>query len=307
MSHPTPSAGRRPPARPSPTPLPAPHRSQLSPTALAQSARSCPLPHTCPRGPLHACAQQNVQPTCTFVHAMHATGLRVCTERGHAASSNGCTAVPQPHTCAGSSAHMGAVCAPWLQAVHTGPPRPPPAAWPCSTAGGAARRAGAVISRGMHSQGHSAQPAPRGWPHTSSASAAPCWCWDGVRPAAATPVAAALRREPTMLQLGAPVWLPVLARGLLPEAQPFVPRTTVPGEPLLVSSSLPAPGRVTWVGRGGGSRRSPGCRWGVGARGQRRCVTVFMRTSRSARDVRMALPAAALPGGTVPPRSPRRS
>lgn len=60
-------------------------------------------------------------------------------------------------------------------------------------------------------------------------------------------------------------------------------------------------------GEGGGSRRSPGCRWGVGARGQRRCVTVFMRTSRSARDVRMALPAAALPGGTVPPRSPRRS
>lgn len=302
LGRPAASSPPQPHTAPSPTPLPAqPHSARPIRLQLpsAPHVSQGPFARVCTTeraANLHVCACN----ACNWAACVHGEGARCKQQWMHSCAAT-------THVCRQLCTHGCCVCTVAPSCAHGAPSPPPPAAWPCSTAGGAARRAGAVISRGMHSQGHSAQPAPRGWPHTSSASAAPCWCWDGVRPAAATPVAAALRREPTMLQLGAPVWLPVLARGLLPEAQPFVPRTTVPGEPLLVSSSLPAPGRVTWVGRGGGSRRSPGCRWGVGARGQRRCVTVFMRTSRSARDVRMALPAAALPGGTVPPRSPRRS
>lgn len=307
MSHPTPSAGRRPPARPSPTPLPAPHRSQLSPTALAQSARSCPLPHTCPRGPLHACAQQNVQPTCTFVHAMHATGLRVCTERGHAASSNGCTAVPQPHTCAGSSAHMGAVCAPWLQAVHTGPPRPPPRCLALfhSRRSSAACRGGDITGdaqpgaqRPARSQGMATHLLRIGRPVLVLGWGPACSCHPRGRSAAP-----GTHNAPT----GSPGLAACPCTGAAARSTALCPphhsSWGAPSGVFQPSSS----GEGDVGGEGGGSRRSPGCRWGVGARGQRRCVTVFMRTSRSARDVRMALPAAALPGGTVPPRSPRRS
>ena len=116
------SSPPQPHTAPSPTPLPAQphstHPNRLQPPST---------PHVS-QGPLN-----------TRVHTEHAANLHVCacngcnrhawlcTERGHAASSNGCTAVPQPHTRASSSAHTGAVCAPWLQAagcVH-GPPRFP--------------------------------------------------------------------------------------------------------------------------------------------------------------------------------------
>lgn len=150
MSHPTPPAGRRPPSRPSPTPLPAqPHGARPN----------RPQPPSAPHvswGPRARVCMHNTQPACTHMCATGAVQPRVrtagggraavqackrCCARGCAVTTRMCTQLCMRgcRVCTLVPLH----CVPEhrtgvqrVPPVATGPPRPPPAAWPWAAAGG---------------------------------------------------------------------------------------------------------------------------------------------------------------------------
>lgn len=149
MSHPTPPAGRRPPSRPSPTPLPAqPHGARPN----------RPQPPSAPHvswGPRARVCMHNTASVHTYV--CNGCSAAACAHGGgRACCSAGVQAVLCTWLCRHDT-HVHTAVHAWVPSVHagplalhprtphwgaegppvaTGPPRPPPAAWPWAAAGG---------------------------------------------------------------------------------------------------------------------------------------------------------------------------